>query len=328
MHRHGYRRRRDERGAVAVIAALMMVPLISVAALTVDVANLYTYRQRLQTGTDATALAIASDCLRGSCGDVAATARSFTAANIGSGTPTGTASQSNGSVTVTSSMVVKNIFAPAIGVNTTAVNADATAVYGGPVSGTAVLPLAVNACEFNLATGGRPPSDTTERTLSWSAVNSGCYAASGIPDSKLNSPYAQPGGFSWVQPSSGCTTMSSTANELTISNTGSNVPSGSCTSSYFSSLQGQTVLLPVFDSYRQPSSSNSSNVYFSVYGYVGFHITGYKLDNGNSIGWNSSCNGQQRCLHGYFTRLPGRQPGFTYGAGEPQLGAGAVSLTE
>ena len=44
--------RRDERGAVAVAVALLMVPMLVISALVVDLGDLYASRQRLQTGAD------------------------------------------------------------------------------------------------------------------------------------------------------------------------------------------------------------------------------------------------------------------------------------
>ena len=50
-------RLRDERGAVAVMVALLMVPLIGFAAIAIDVAAMWSERQQLQNGADAGALA-------------------------------------------------------------------------------------------------------------------------------------------------------------------------------------------------------------------------------------------------------------------------------
>lgn len=322
---------RTERGAIAVMVALLMIPMMAICALVVDLADLYAERQRLQTGADAAALAIASDCLRGACGTPAATASTFAARNLG-GTGTSTATVTaltSNSVTVKNTATVKHLFASAIGVNSSSVGAQATATWDllSPSAGTAVLPLVINACEYNLATRGSMPSGTTPRTLYLSGVSSGCYSAPGIPTSTLGPLYYQPGGFAWVKTTTGCKTASAVKTGLPLSS-GSSVPSSSCTSSYFASLQNATVLLPISDDYSQPSVSNASAVTFSVYGYVGFHITGYSFGPGRSVSWNSPCNGsQQRCLHGYFTRMTDQASGFTYGGGA-QLGAGAVQLTK
>ena len=71
----------DERGAVAVVVALVMVPLIAFAAISVDVAGLWWDKQQLQTGADAGALAIAQDCARGNCRTPRNTAQQFITAN-------------------------------------------------------------------------------------------------------------------------------------------------------------------------------------------------------------------------------------------------------
>ena len=65
----------DERGATAVVFALLLVPVLGFAAIAVDVGSLYAERARLQVAADAAAIAVAQDCSRGSCGDMLATAR-------------------------------------------------------------------------------------------------------------------------------------------------------------------------------------------------------------------------------------------------------------
>ena len=82
-------RLRDERGAVAVMVALLMVPLIAFAAIAIDVAAMWSERQQLQTAADAGALAIAQDCARGACGDPAETAESLAVANVNGQDTTG-----------------------------------------------------------------------------------------------------------------------------------------------------------------------------------------------------------------------------------------------
>ena len=58
----------DERGAVDVVVALLIIPLWASPPSTVDVAALWWQTQQLQTGADAGALAIAQDCGAGACG--------------------------------------------------------------------------------------------------------------------------------------------------------------------------------------------------------------------------------------------------------------------
>ncbi len=60
---------RDERGAVAVLVALLIGcgVLTGMAALVVDVAQIYQERAELQNGADAAALGVAKSCALGIC---------------------------------------------------------------------------------------------------------------------------------------------------------------------------------------------------------------------------------------------------------------------
>jgi Flp pilus assembly protein TadG len=61
-------RLKDERGAIGVVVALLMIPLMGFAAIAIDVSAMYAERPQLQNGADAAALAIAQDCAVDSCG--------------------------------------------------------------------------------------------------------------------------------------------------------------------------------------------------------------------------------------------------------------------
>jgi Flp pilus assembly protein TadG len=75
------RRLRGERGAAAVLFALVLVPMLGFTAIAVDIGSVYAERSRLQTAADAAALAVAQDCARGNCGDMQATADAMVTAN-------------------------------------------------------------------------------------------------------------------------------------------------------------------------------------------------------------------------------------------------------
>ncbi|MGH9181494.1 MAG: pilus assembly protein TadG-related protein, partial [Acidimicrobiales bacterium] len=76
---------RGERGATAVVIALLTVPLFGVGARVVDVGALYQEKRELQNGADAAALAVARDCGNGACGALTGTADSFSDANANDG---------------------------------------------------------------------------------------------------------------------------------------------------------------------------------------------------------------------------------------------------
>jgi Flp pilus assembly protein TadG len=71
MRRLSLRRRRDEKGAISVIVAILMVALIGFGAIVIDVGSLYAERRQLQNGADSAALAVAIDCAQGSCNGAA-----------------------------------------------------------------------------------------------------------------------------------------------------------------------------------------------------------------------------------------------------------------
>ena len=80
---------RDERGATAVVLALLMVVMVGFTALAVDVGALRWDQKQLQNGADAAALAVANDCAKGKCGDQQTTASGLANANTpGTGTDT------------------------------------------------------------------------------------------------------------------------------------------------------------------------------------------------------------------------------------------------
>jgi Flp pilus assembly protein TadG len=305
-------RSRDEHGAVAVVVALLMVPMIAFAALAVDLASLWAQRQQLQAGADAAVLAIGSDCLRGTCGTPASTATTFARANLGHGSPTATVTaRTTTSVSVRNTAAADLVFAPVLGIRSRTVTTTATATWGAPVSGVGVLPVVVNLCEYSYQTGGALPTSTTSRTILLSRTS-----VSSCTESGFSSSY-NPGGFAWVRPNNTlCTTDSTVGSELQA---GSGPPLF-CLPSYFSSFANDTVLLPVFTAGR----GSGTSAYFKVHGYAPFKLTGYYLGLGYS--WNAPCSGSDRCLRGYFDRLPEKSDLFTYGAA-PHLGAGVLTLT-
>src|SRR5262249_30110205 len=63
------RLRRDDRGAIGVLVAILLSAgvLTGLAALVVDVGQVYAERSQLQNGADAGALAVAKSCAQGAC---------------------------------------------------------------------------------------------------------------------------------------------------------------------------------------------------------------------------------------------------------------------
>jgi hypothetical protein len=303
-------RLKDERGAVAVMVALLIIPMIAFAAIAIDVAAMWSERQQLQTAADAGALAIAQDCARGTCGDPAQTAQSLALANVNGEQTTGAVNElTTDHVTVGTSGVKSHWFAPVIGVDQSEISAQATAKWGGPVGG-ATFPLTFSWCEWNHQTGGLESTDEQIIKLSKHS-GSDCTGPSGLP---------LPGGFGWVNPNAGACTEASLIGNILSSDTGNTPPSG-CEPNDFDDLLGEVILIPIFD---QATGSGAHGEY-RVYGYAAFKFTGYYFS--GTYKGTKICSGSDRCISGYFTRYVDLNEVLDIGPG-PQLGLSIITLTD
>jgi len=301
----------EERGASAVLVALLLVPMLGFTAIAVDIGAVYAERARLQVAADAAALAVAQDCARGTCGDMLATASAMVAANdpdVSTAPPV--LSRSPMSVTVTGGKPMEHWFAPVLGIDSTPVSATATVAWGTPGAGLAQLPLTFSWCEFAAQTGGGRPSTMTPRTIEFpKKSDTGCTGPSHM---------FVPGGFGWLVADDDCQAASAVGGR-SMSSTGNSVPQG-CSENDFAALQNRTVLLPIFDS----SGGTGSGAWYHVYGFAAFRITGYFF--AGQYSWNKPCSGNDRCIAGYFTRFVDLSERFTYTDDGPDLGAAILRL--
>jgi Flp pilus assembly protein TadG len=146
----------DDRGAVTVIVAIMMVVLLGMAALVVDVGSVEVRRAQLQDAADAAATAIAQNCYSATGTTVSACdagvkgAASSTASNLATKTlPSGTPFSVDAvaftinTVEVTLSSADASTFGAIFGNASTTVTVHATAQWGLPAT---PLPLSYNEC--------------------------------------------------------------------------------------------------------------------------------------------------------------------------------------
>lgn len=305
----------DDRGAVAVIVAILMVPLMGLAAISLDLAATYAERQQLQTGADAAALAIAQDCARDGCTSPATTAQQFATLNSNSGNAVANLAAipttMSGRVTVANSAVRDHWFAPILGIDSTEISVSATASWGSPIGGTAALPLIFSLCDFNrFAVDGLPLG--IEQTIIMTPAGDGCTPADG--------PHYMPGGFGWLETDSKHTCSTTTR----IGNRAYSEPGNSPKHCDLSTIRNRTVLVPVFDDTDADGiRGGGRGAWFEVHGYAAFTVTGYNFS-GQS--WNPPCSGNQRCIRGHFATTLHNDPDFDYGPGAPDLGAAAVLL--
>lgn len=328
---------RTERGAVAVVTALLMVALMGFAAISVDVANMWSDKRQLQNGADAGALAIALDCAGGSCGAASTTADELAVQNKEDDVAAGVVvnlSTAAGTVTVETSGTTQHWFAPVIGTDATAIRARATATWGVAGSGTSSLPLTFSLCEIaglsdgsfqEVSPGNWKLVSPTSSEVTIYLAHPGNPSAKEDPCTDTPSGAEIPGGFSWIDDGLSNCSAYTTIGEDIGSDPGNPGPSA-CTAAYLTGLVGKEVVLPVFGAASPPPGAS-----YTIYGYVGFTITGLYLQASASgpisAGDSAGCNaGNGQCIRGYFSEIADAtgNPSTT----APDLGASTVKLTE
>ncbi|MEV7638229.1 pilus assembly protein TadG-related protein [Pseudarthrobacter enclensis] len=304
----------SERGAATIIVAVALVALLGFAALAVDVGAMYAEKAQLQNGADSTALAVANQCAKGSCGDTAATGNLFANSNANDGA-------SGATVTFPDSTTVRAetraraagsttdgfglFFARVLGFDSTQIQATAEASWGA-VSGATSFPWTISDCvfkknltasqlaEFNstLAFTGDPiPNHLTLRYDENAPPYPGCAAQNG---------YA-PGGFGWLDAGTDCKATIDAGTAVVGSKPGISLPN--VCSTMPSTIKGTTVLVPVFSS--AVSLNNGNNTKYTIVGFLAFKVTGYKFSGSveDLDPLAPSCSGNCRALQGYFTRF-------------------------
>ncbi|MHC6230212.1 pilus assembly protein TadG-related protein [Arthrobacter sp. MMS24-T111] len=309
-----------EDGAVSVIVAILLVTLLGFVAISVDVGLIYSERAQLQSGADASALALAQKCgvnlTDPLCSTSSTLAASLANQNALDGKSNVYSIQLDKTARTVSVMTsakqdgapqdsVSLYFARALGIGSEKIMATSSATWGTPSRGPVILPLAIAYCKLDMLAGS---TAGTEQVLEQS-VN-GC---GGIP-----------GGFGWIQTTSAKCAITATAgasNNSGIwfsSDTGASVPY-SCSQSDFNQMNNQTVLLPLYD---VATGTGSSGKYY-VKGFAAFHVTGYQFA---SIGWTAGAKVANKTIRGYFVKFVSLAQGFELG-NAPDFGASVARLT-
>ena len=294
--------RRDDRGAVGIFTAIVVVVLFGFLGLAVDVGAMYDERRQLANGADAAVLAIAEDCALGviSCDQATANviAAGFASANARDGAAavdSVTIDRVAQTVRVVTSTLTDDggrlfepFFAEVIGYDGTTVRAAAAAQWGFPRSMRGVLPLIISECEFPQGT----PLPTAERIL---------YFHDGNPTEPCNAQAGQDSdgdgflaaGFGWLATASGCQIDLATG-MWRAADPGAS-PTTGCSVGDISSLLGEPTPLPIFDDLVGVGAGGN----YHITGFALFVITGYNL--GGQFHLNRPCSGDERCVSGYFT---------------------------
>ncbi len=324
------RRLGEADGAVAVLMALLAVPLIGMAALVVDVGLMHYEVRQLQNGADAAALAIAQDCVTGNCDQSAAeaTAQMFAGANASDGAAGVVVAFDHyqpDSVTVWASSRdaggqdgLRFLFARILGFSEDDFVREATAAYGS-FGGGGTFPLTFSTCEFDQLAAGDEIIIRFKETPSNPAMS--CDGPAG---------FDFPGGVGWLDIDLGADQpcQAGVYPPYADGKTGNSrpTPEGTtgCTAAFFASLLGTTVLVPV----HSDTWGVGSNAYYEIVGFAALELTGFKLSGGpdwtRPAGFTCPGNPSNTCIGGRLGEFvdvdqPPTGPG-------PAMGAYTVGL--
>ena len=362
-----HQRRRDEQGAVAILVALITVPvLFGLGGLVIDVGALYAEKRQLQNGADAAAYAVATNCLRTptGCNTALATAQSSANSNANDARatvnevcgvnspgrpplpvcaptqcpqtparalPTGGATfvrVTTSTRTAANGTVMPPLLSRAWNAPGEQICAEAVVRWGAPAP-LRTFPLTFSQCEFNrLVPSGTPAAagSGTVRLLTHDANT-------GDPCATSNNHSNAPGSFGFLAPDNSTTCQASVVSGFLPTSPGNAVPNNNqCqemlhnakqTAAYPGRLFQSTILIPIFSDVV----GNGNSAVYTVAGYAAFYITGWKFSGQYYYPQNPTgppCNGQQRCITGYFVGYVSLSAAL--GTGPATYGASAVKL--
>jgi hypothetical protein len=356
-----WRLRSDQRGAVAVLVAVLIGGgvLTGMGALVIGVGQLYAERAQLQNGADAAALAVARSCATGTCtpGSAGAFANAnakdgVAAVNLvcGSGSlgncPPSTSKMTNcppppaglnyvdvhtESETADGSSLLPVALVRTLpgeaGYKGTAVAACAQAAWGPPAAA-AVSAFTVSACAWDAATSlgtalAAPPPYPPDSAPA-SSLDQVLKLGAGPGAGCPSEPAGAdgPGAFGWTDDQTGTCGVDIVSSSY-ADNSGASAGQ-SCAQALAAAVTGRTPLdIPV---YVSVTGTGSSAVY-TLKGFAAFVVTGYQLPGSAAADWlnpANTCPASDECINGYFVQalIPATSP-----IGGPDLGATEIRLT-
>jgi hypothetical protein len=330
-----------ERGGIAVIVALLMVVMLGFAAISIDVAKLYSERAQLQNGSDSAALMLAHKCARSetetNCSPTAPMAADLANKNALDGIsnvksialdkPNRTVQVTAGAKeTGSTTNSVSLFFAGVLGIPSAEVSASSSVRWGSPVEGTTPFPLAFSVCQVSGMVNGGPQLLQNHT----SNANTDCNLG---PAGKT-----VPGGFAWIVQSTGqCGGYVNLAVNQSGSDTGNDGPSN-CDAVLkkwaddLSAGKAVTILLPVYEDVTGTGSGAS----YDLLAFASFSVQGWAFsgadklplvyNNASSSHTSLQCKGDCRGIIGKFVNYVSLSDGYKLGPVSP-YGATVVELT-
>lgn len=291
-----------ERGGVAVLVAVLMVPLLAFTGVVINIGSMLSEKQQLQNGADAAALAIAQDCAAaGACvaDQTKTTADKYADENLPGARALPPDLSVSGAVTVTTVFDHQNLFASVLDADPKrTIPATATAKWGAPSRGTTMLPLTISECAVDDVAGKDQAIDP-----SWQCPEDGNL----------------PGGFGWVDSDPGiCGRTTAVGGTLTpTSNSGESLD-GPCKTA-FPALVDKVVLLPVYAN----SDLGGSNGVYHITRYAAFVLTGYRFPSLDPVG--TLCH-KQGCISGKFIEYVSLDDAWQYSPNDTPSGRLSVTI--
>jgi Flp pilus assembly protein TadG len=312
---------RDDRGVVTLLVIGIITALLLASGAAIDVSRFSQENSSAQHSADATAMAVATDCVLTGAPKAATTYevyRKTPAQVIAPATPINASSCSTGTVRITVNKDVNGgLF---LNRDARLVHKTAT-VQWGAINSATTIPAVISQCTFDLATASGTTFPSAEQII---PLGSGGPACPGRP----------PGAFGWLDtgldgPCSIKTTLNASGKLIVHGNNGNG--NGSWWDCITSVGVNGTLLVPIYGaSCNSPSpcvqgqnDGNGSNNYYLILGFAEIQITGWNLQHGspnrNPTGTVPSCpgSGSASCIRGRFvrfaTQLGSSGPGTNFG---------------
>ncbi|GAB3531400.1 hypothetical protein GCM10027403_01870 [Arthrobacter tecti] len=331
----------EERGAVSVLAAFLMVVLLAFAALAVDIGLLYAEKAQLQNGADAAALSIAQACaddeLATSCSNKSSLAKGFADLNalddrsavklpiaLDLGEQAVTVETRSSEAGRTDNRV-SLFFARVLGITDAEVTARASAAWGSPVSGPAPFPVVFSKCEVQ-------EIDSLQLVQFY-----GNNSKDQPPPGCAGGP---PGGFGHLDTVPGkCEAFVDISEAASGSDPGNGTISDPCQTllkEWAASIESGVYPLGLFPIYKTVSFGGN-NATYGLSGFAAFEIYGWKLRQGNSNKYPESfredhydgfeCSKDCIGIIGKFVEHVSLEDAYTLGSGSADYGTDIVKLT-
>ena len=280
---------RDDHGVVTLLVVGLATVFLLAAAAAIDVTRFSQENSSAQHSADATAMAVATDCVLTKAPKAAATYEIYRKTPdqvISPATPINSSSCSAGKVTIT----VNNDVSAGLFLNRDARLVHKTAeVQWGTVGTATTVPITISNCEFSLAL----LDGTTDITL---------YLDDAKPQSGCSS---LPGGFSQLVNSDCAVTVS--AGGTVPGDPGADLKKQvPCITNPSPPALPHDVLIPMYDAAACAGTCKGHGPY-PIQGFAMFHVTGYSFNGAANDGTlGKKCPDESRgkyCIRGDFIRF-------------------------